>query len=487
MWWYTTFFFFLFFFSTDIFNNRMRKVTDSKEQLSLFDELNLSRHGLISIQKRIGKDWVSWSDSYVDEDREISVSCKSTPDYGVPHGLDTDFVIGVQNLFVWQGCPPSNRIRATAYQILRASGLDTSGRYYGALRESLMRLSHSTYTVQRGWFSAGEWLTETFRHFQNVRFISSIRDGLSADSIIEVELSNQIALSLRSGHLKPLNGDVLRDLGQHSARALFRLLDGLRHNPAQPDLKLDRFSCNLVVWGRRCRMADLAPDRIRRTLEKPHEDLLRTGYLRDVRYDGRGSAQTVTYTFSSDTEVTNPDLAARLHKHKVIPKIVASLIEAHGNDLVAQRLSEAEQVLTTGAKIRSPAAFIVSYIRNPEDYRSRLGQQGHPGVTTSAQPKLLEVSTVDVAEQEAWEAMTPSERARSVRNVLKVALGDRLTAREYEMLTDALSVEALAPDLTKRSTLAAIREVGADQAASSLRAVLASIDRGEPTELSDIV
>lgn len=465
----------------------MRKASDSKEHLSLFDELNLSRHGLISIQKRIGKDWISWSDAYVDEDREISVSCKSTPDYGVPHGLDTDFVIGVQNLFVWQGCPPNNRIRATAYQILRASGLDTSGRYYAALRESLMRLSHSTYTVQRGWFAAGEWLTETFRHFQNVRFISSIRDGLSADSIIEVELSNQIALSLRSGHLKPLNGDVLRDLGQHSARALFRLLDGLRHDPTRPDLKLDHFSCNLVVWGRRCRMADLAPDRIRRTLEKPHEDLLRTGYLRGVRYDGRGSAQTVTYTFSSETEITNADLAARLHRHKVIPKLVASLIENYGNDLVSERLSEAERVLSGSGKIRSPAAFIVAYIRNPEDYRNRLRDTAQPTGAAAAQPRLIEANVAEDAEIRAWNAMTLTERARSVRSVLRVALGDRLSAREYEALSDALSVEALDADDLKKSTLAAIREVGADRAAESIRAVLSALEAGQSTESSELV
>ena len=49
--------------------------------------------------------------------------------------------------------------------------------------------------------------------------------------------------------------------------------------------------------AQRCGIASDKPDKIRRTLDPIHQDLLATGYLHEVQVAGRGRKQMVSYQF----------------------------------------------------------------------------------------------------------------------------------------------------------------------------------------------
>lgn len=157
-----------------------------------------------------------------------------------------------------------------------------------------MWLAHSNFHIERGWRDGKRYRTVIFRHVHEIVLDTPVPGGpLDEESRITVTLPAPIAENLRQGFLKPLSSTVLGKLRQPTARNLYRLLDGHRHDLYEPGRRVDRLSVGLVEWGRRARILDLRPGKIRRVLDPAHRELLRSGYLASVDYDGRGKGQTV--------------------------------------------------------------------------------------------------------------------------------------------------------------------------------------------------
>ena len=469
-----------------------------------FDELNLARLSLISMQSRVSRDAHSWEDAYPEGGQQVSVKCVGTLQYLVPHGNDNDVMIGIQNMFLAAGCPEGNAVTDTANGFLRWAGLDTSGRYHRYLKDSLMRLSHTNYHIERGWYTGKRFQTVIFRHLHEITFDSAeAGGGLDRESRITVVLPAAIAESLRRGFIKPLDAQVLAVLEQPPTRALYRLLDGSRYDPSRPGERVDILQLNLVAWGRRARILDLRPNKIRRTLEGAHEELISARYLTGVDYSGRGVNTNITYTFAHDIESDDPQLYDRLTLHGISPKMTRELIGQLGNALVRERLDEAE-TLSQGKRRPGPG-FFVAFIRAPEDYRARFpalsaGQAGGeqpgepeaPKVSAAArragtaqainQPLLLSLPRVTEPDpeelaRERWEGLTPAERIKDTLRMLKVTYGARLTGGQYEMVREALEVGALPLELVRSAAARALAESTRDESVAQLRQQLYELNQ----------
>lgn len=445
-----------------------------------FDELNLARLSLISMQSRISREMHGWEDAYPEAGEQVSVKCVGTLEYLVPHGIDNDIMIGIQNMFLASGCPANNAVSDTANGFLRWAGLDTSGRYHKSLKESLMRLSHTNYHVERGWYTGKRFQTVIFRHLHEISFdTADAGGGFDRESSITVVLPTAIAESLRRGYIKPLDAQVLAVLDQPSTRTLYRLLDGSRVDPGRPGKRVDMLQMNLIAWGRRARILDLTPARIRRTLEAAHEELVRARYLSSVEYSGRGVNTTISYLFAHDIESSDPGLYDRLTLHGISPKMARELIQKFGNEAVRMRLEEAE-TLSHGKRKIGPG-FIVAFIRSPEDYRHRFpAEQAKVSVESSisvhpqSQPMLLSLPGLPEVDQEAlarerWAAMTPAERIRNTVLLVKGAFGKRLSGGQYDMIREALEVGALPLELLRSTATRAMAEGTQDQCVAQLR------------------
>lgn len=422
--------------------------TADKHTLSLFDEINLARLGLISMQSRVGPTAHSWEDEYIEGGRTVRMKCVGTVEYLIPHGIDSDIMIGIENMFLAARCPPSNSVTNTANGYLRWAGLDTSGRYHKGLHESLMRLSHSNFHIERNWHDGHRYRTVIFRHLHEIIYDTPESGGsFDRESRITVVLPAPIAESLRRGYIKPVDAGLLRALKQPSTRALFRLLDGSRYTPGQPDVRADVLQVNLIELGRKARILDLRPDKVRRTLESAHDELLKAHYLREVEYSGRGVNTSITYVFAHDIELADPQLFERLTARGISPKGSRDLISQYGNTTVRARMDEAEQ-LVAGKKSPGPG-FFVNFIRKPEDYRNRAQSTSPKMSAGSTQPLLLTVPSrpveedPDVRQRRLWDSMTPQERAKDILRIVKFAYGQRLTPGQYEALREALEVEAV--------------------------------------------
>ncbi|PJI53146.1 hypothetical protein CTI14_32460 [Methylobacterium radiotolerans] len=103
--------------------------------------------------------------------------------------------------------------------------------------------------------------------------------------------------SVRAQYIKPLDPVLLNQLVRPLARSVYRLLDAKRYDPTDPQIVTMELRMTLADWGQECKLKDLVPSRIKRTLEKAHDDLKACGYLADVEYEGSGSRQEIIYRF----------------------------------------------------------------------------------------------------------------------------------------------------------------------------------------------
>jgi len=426
-----------------------------------YDEANVSRLGLISIQERIPDDYTTWTIDFFREGRPSRLQCVASAEYGgVPHGLDGDIATVLTDLYIEQGAPEDGKIRTTAYALLKRAGFSDAGHYYMALKRSLHRLRFAGYSASECWRDAARerWTTVTFTYLAGLNFSAEDTDlHLSRGSELEVTLAEPIVRSIRASYLKPLDYDFLRSLDRPLTRSLFRLLDARRYDPLSLSDPLPEIRVGLIEWAKDCKIANLSPDKIRRTLQGAHDDLLGRGYLSEVIYVGKGSRQTITYRFQtgagagpvvSQITVDNEALQ-RMVSRRISKPVAVRLLTQFGEEHILARLSRGEQILASGFQPKSHGAFLVDVIKDTAGkYDDATAVEGPEAVARRAATRSRVAKTIALEEQRIQDTVdpslkTPTERVASALPILKLVFGNRLTPAEYDRLQKTL----LSPDV----------------------------------------
>lgn len=336
------------------------------ERLERIDELNLGRLGLICVQERIPDDYTSWEVAFEVDGQPARLSCVAPSEFGgVPHGLDGDMLNGILAIFVEQGAPESGVVIASAHQILQRAGLDTGGRYYQVLRASLHRLNSAKFVTQNAWRAHGQrrWTTQTFSLVEGLAYESD-EQTLGRGSVIHIRLPKPLVLSVRSKFIKPLDPVLLEQLERPLARSVYRLLDAKRYDPTDPGLITMELRMALVAWGQECKLKDLVPSRIKRTLEKAHDDLKACGYLATVDYQGAGTRQEIVYRFG-DGPTFGMDLASRIMRHGIGQYVAQGIVQSVPREELLHRLAKAEFLLGRDRdRIQNRAGFVVTVLKD---------------------------------------------------------------------------------------------------------------------------
>ncbi|MBB5233915.1 replication initiator protein A [Deinococcus budaensis] len=343
----------------------------SEKGIKRFDELNIARLSLISVQERIPPDYRDWSVELEDGDRRYKVTCQAMPEYGVPHGIDTDISAALVNLYIDQGSPADGSVTCTPYQLLQMAGLDTSGRYYAALDESLKRLLTTNYFIAEGWrdHPRKRWTNVNFRYIDRLEFSSGEAERLDASSILKITLPQEIARSVRSGYIKPLDLSFMQTLKRPPTRALYRLLDSQRRDPENPERVAMSYQVGLMEWAEACKIVSDRPSMAQRTLDAAHEELLEKGFLKNVEYLGRGKKKLLHYTFGEAFIPPDPLLVQNLAGIGITHTRALQLVREYGEASVADTLERYQAIVASGYKPRSRPAFFVDLLKNPEKYQ----------------------------------------------------------------------------------------------------------------------
>ncbi len=381
------------------------------QDVVLREDLNVTQLGLISIQRKIASDYTSWKVAFERAGIESEVECNGAQKYGVPHGIDNDSYLALQELYIEQGCVENGQVAFTMYRLLQMCGLEDSGANRRMIRESLERLSATQYWISGAWRSHedDDWVTVGFRLIEKLAFTRSRRDSTGARAIA-VTLPAELTRNIRNGYFKPVSTTLMRQLGQ-PARAAYRVLDSLRHDPVLHQSKTSVLQLSLMDLAQRCGIAAERPDKIRRTLEPIHTTLLESGYLQDVQITGRGKSQTVSYVFGRAALEPDGELVLLLVGLKV-PLVAAKKAALDYPDNVRDAAAQARAILGRGYKPANEVGFVLDVVRSygtgkyawPEDpSRPALAASSARAATV---PKEEETPEVQVSAEDLARTLT---------------------------------------------------------------------------------
>lgn len=336
------------------------------------NELDLTRAGVISVQRTLPSSETSWQVDYSIGD--VMYRVQGSAFHGRPHGQDADVLLAIQTLFFRAGCPDNNSIEVTASTLLGLSGHAKNGQYYSRLRESLLRLWGVKWTMVRTL-----WDEKQGRHRGDTTATSLVAElrlvdqstgqhrpfearEISESSPIEITLVPSFAASIRAGLFQILDGELLSRLGQPQARSLYRVLQA--HRVTQGGSLAGELTFALRDWLIACGLEDERVDNAKRMLDLAHERLRVEGYLHHVGFTGRGKAGQITYTFQSAPE---PEAVDRLLERGVTRPVAEALAADHPTR-ITPALNIIDERLQTGWKPRSLAASVVDAVRNPDKW-----------------------------------------------------------------------------------------------------------------------
>lgn len=340
-------------------------------KLSRFDELNLSRLNLISAVDQA--DTTEWDVSFESQGRIVRVRCEALPKYAVPHGLDSDVTAALINLFIEDGEPEDGRFTVSATTLLKLCGWHNTGKYHTILRTCLERLHTSSYSVSGGWrdHPKGRWTHAKFHFIESLDFSSSDQGGTFDErTIISGRLADAIVASIRSGYVKPLDSEFMLSLSRPRTRALYRILDGARFDPDNPDVPLEHLEVNLIAWAEQCKLPSTVPGNIRRALSNPHEELIKRGYLRAVTITGRGKSQVIRYEFVREFTPMDAVLARRFRGYGVADGVARKLVKEHGRSFLIDCMDRFDDLVRRKVLVvkKSQAAALMHLIAHPDEY-----------------------------------------------------------------------------------------------------------------------
>ena len=418
------------------------KKSKSDQAVAYHEELNIAHKGLVSIQRQIPGNFITWSRTFERNGVPSEVVCKALPDYGVPHGIDNDVLLAIQEAFMEQGCSEDNRVRITMYRLLQLCGMEDDGNRRKDVRRSLDRLRSTTYWVSELWrdHRKGHWTTATFNLVTGLAYDRDLDDPDGARHLV-ITLPDEIASSIRDGYVKPVRLAVLRMLNQ-PARAAYRVLDALRHHPEEPERRTDVLQINLMDLAVHFGFTSDRPEIIRRSLEPIHEELLNIKVLSRVDLTGRGKKQEVTYVFGEATREADRRLTQLLVDAGLAKGPAEKLaVEYPANIQEGVQLARAILNSEYRTRVRSKGALIVDVIRTygsgkyswPDGVNpSRVVDQGR------AEQKSRPRSEEDVL---SVQPLTLEDLAKSVQFLLKIN-AQELMELPFERL-EYLKCEAL--------------------------------------------
>lgn len=445
------------------------------------DELNFARFGVISMHSRIDREVTSWKSEFTINGRTFRIEA-ITPE-GRPHGIDTDTLVAVETLFVASSCPEDNWVHTTAYEMRELMGLGNNGDSYHRLRQSLRRLYLTSVIVGRKTSVANASGRVTWDNV-GVRFLEGIRyrdaedanalSMLDGEATLSIRLGEQLAASIRNGVSQVLDGQLLHQLEQPPARALYRTLQA--HRRQDDGTLLDQLRVPLAEWRLATGLTTERTDLVRRALEAAHDELLANRYLEAVSIEGHGKKAYASYTFA-ERGAADPALVVLLRHAGVTVSRATALAAQH-----PERVEEALRFLesrraSTGGTVRNPGGLVADFIENPGKYQlpeefvePRREREQRLSELTAKRQKVVEAEQSELlAQLAALESRSPTEQWEAHKGTLHLYLRKRFSPDQWERLEERCRSGEIQAAALARVLAAAVSSATLDDQVDQLR------------------
>lgn len=411
------------------------------------DELNFARFGVISMHSRIDKEITSWNSEFTINGRTFRIEA-ITPE-GRPHGIDTDTLVAIETLFVTNGCPDDNWVHTTAYELRDMMGLVNNGDSYHRIRQSLRRLYLTSVIVGRKTSVSGSgkvsWDNVGVRFLEGFRY-RDIEDDealtvLDGEATLSIRLGEQLASSIRHGISQVLDGQLLHQLEQPPARALYRTLQA--HRRQDDGSLLKEFRVPLADWRHATGLTSDRVDLLRRALEAAHEELLANHYLEQAVIEGRGKKAYAYYSFL-ERGAADPTLVMLLRQAGVTISRATVLAAQYPDRVEAAIQFLEERKAKSGGTVRNSGGLVADFLEHPEKYqlaedylepeRDRVARRQKTKDETLKAAEIAEQQFV--VELETLENKSPAEQWQAQKATLQILLKKHLTREQWLRLEE---------------------------------------------------
>lgn len=442
---------------------------------NLHDELNFARFGVISMHSRVDQKITTWNTEFTVNDRMFRIEA-ITPQ-GRPHGIDTDTLVALETLFVAHGCPQNNWIHTTAYEVRELMGLANNGENYHRMRQSIRRLYFTSVIVGRKTTLTGSqkiaWDNVGVRFLEGLRYRDSEDDGnlsaLDSEATLSIRLGEQLASSIRAGISHVLNGQLLHQLEQPPARALYRTLQA--HRRQDDGTLLHSLEVPLEHWRQATGLTTDRSDLVRRALAAAHDELLANRYLERASIEGRGKAAVAHYVFA-DLEAADPALVILLRAAGVTVSRATALATRYPDRVEAAVRFLEERKRSAGGSIRNPGGLVADVLEHPEKYAlppefKAPGEEQRARQATQARARAQAEQEAQVQAETLLEQLqraSPGQQWDAQRSTLQLLLKKQLNPEQWAQLEFlATSGHIHAVELTRTLVAAKARATLAEE------------------------
>lgn len=228
---------------------------------------------------------------------EIFWQVTANAKYGFPGPLDKKVHRAIEQLINERGWPVTNPITFSIYQLAKMIGIKNpkSGRVYQLIKQALERIVFTGVKSGGTFYHKGKkhWLEKAFHLYDQVIFKGeALPDGSIAETNY-LYLSEPYLESLNAFYIKPLDYRYYWSLKREISRRLYEVLGvkfyGLKDSAY---VRFDYFTL--------CQLLPIAPKkqrfRAKEQLKRHHEELVKTGFLRQVRW-GEAEEKWIIYYY----------------------------------------------------------------------------------------------------------------------------------------------------------------------------------------------
>ncbi|MFB9991645.1 replication initiator protein A [Deinococcus oregonensis] len=371
---------------------------------------------------------------------ETRLQCTALAGHVVPHGSDNDIYAALTSLYVEQGMPESGIIIATAYRIVTLAGLTDGSNSYRALAQSLNRMRNAAYKIEESWHDqvSGTTMDQEFNLLAAVTRVnrSTVPQEfrvVRSETLLRIQLPDPIAHSIRNGYIRTYDIELYQNLKNVLGRGLYRVLDTMR-SADQVSLTLP-----LIAWGEYLGYESPTASKMKSRLELAHTELIRTGYLRDALYGGRGSKMYVTYVFNTQIlPAPRTDTVAQLTQRGFTLERARVLAVQYGSDLINDAARRFDYIKEQGISIQNPPAIMTTILKNPEQYPLPSKKQEPRKINSK---KVLPNVKTTIDSLELGSAEPPMNGEGMVRSVLSSLVARKKIGAAEEALVISLHAQ----------------------------------------------
>lgn len=234
--------------------------------------------------------------------------------YGFPHPADDDVLLGLIHLAA-QNRYASQTVRFSRYGLCRLMGWSHKGQNFERVEEALHRLSGVKVNAKHSFYDGKlkRYVSKVFGIIDSFTIAEQV-GGPALQS--EAKFSDELWKSMESNHVKPLDLKVYYGLRSPIARRLYRYLDKRKLNRKSFELELEslaRVNIGIDTSKR------IFPSQLKQSFESSHRELLKIGFLQDVRYKvGSNKKLRVCYTFAhADQAAPSSEFPAGVNQPEV--------------------------------------------------------------------------------------------------------------------------------------------------------------------------